>query len=785
MQRRFGALKLNLPIPPGAKILSLEQHQNYLVIGLDSLRLLSVPLIIRDGGIIEVAESKMNYLKMKDLSVRSVKSCHDICLVHLVNDRNVGPLLDLTTDFQKSHFVDKSVEHFSVDRKSTEKMVAVARGTKVKVITFDGKKWSESFQKDIQKQILSLAIQKPFLYVATPLGIIVIDMKSGETSAFSFEIGQRPFVMAVDSDEFFAYSGAVALVLNSSLATNFPPIPFGESALDHCYTGKLYASVVADSVVLYDFCRMKGISQISGARHVLAYSGDLLVASEKNVFVVLDVTETIEDIRGGSQETANGRSLEILFAVFDQLWLNGERRNALSMLKIEKFREALHDVLSLFLSLEFPAMPPSRLVVTPFVPDNETLVMLADVLIELNEFGNVLLNTAVVELLAITRDTGRMSKYLSNVSESQILDEVVKLFLEKQNPQMLGYYFRAMKKYTEALELFKSRDDVLEVKNTIIANGSDFSFVALNIDWVMDKDPLTGIQVFGDTSISCAESIEFARNTYPQFYLGILRMLVFREDVPNHAELANLYCKELLEIIYKVCDSDFDRSRVLFCTCVIKNPNASIEEIRDELSENLTSVIRHFTSDITSATKALFDNVPLSSLRITLYTLCGDGQKALDQLWREHHDFEACEELCRSDSCLAMHLLSMAKSEVQSDEFIALATRLIKSHITKIDVPTAMSLIHEDTDLSAVADFLQDCYWTLHGAVISAQLKASFAVSEAFESDVAVVKSSLPVIELDDHKTCCICGCHLGFTTVHRTPSGQLCHEKCVRQDTS
>ena len=588
----------------------------------------------------------------------------------------------------------------------------------------------------------------------------------------------------MSGDTFFSYSGSSALILDCNLSSNFPPFSFSEVATDHCYTGSFYASVVPNGVVVYNFARMKGFSYVEDARHVACYSGRLLVSTSRRVSLGVDVTELVDDILSGTEQSGNSYDLRLLLAVFDQFWQKGEKENALSMLKLTKFREALPDVLSLFESLELPELPERRLTVHPGAQDLEALRALSDVLIDIGDYKNMLANTAVVELLALIGDTERMEEYLDHVLESKILDDIVKDFLAKKSARTLGYYLRAMKQYSQALEIFKNTESVEDVKNTLIANGKDFDFVASNVGWIMERKPLIAIQVFADPRVSWADALKLGTEQYKSYYLAILRVIVLRKNVTRHAELVNKYCQEMIKIFSSLSQRDFDRSSVSFCTCVMNNPESTIDDISAEMIEQIILMVTQYTSSLDGVTKSMFDTVPNPSFRISLYKAAGEPEKAIDLLWRLNHDMQECESFCQGDPNLLIYLLGLAKADTPPQDLFARITTLVTNHITTLDVSRALSFIDGDTPISLVADFIRDCYSTLHKATITAQLQASFASSDAFETDYQVAKSSLPAIELDRNSVCSICNRHLGFTSIMRTPSGALCHQKCAPRDT-
>lgn len=785
-ERRFAAVRLRLPIPSDKKIVALTQHINNLVVGLDPLQLLSVPFAVNADGEIELGAVKFHNLKMKEnMKVNAVKSLSNHILVHLViEERKLGPILDLTTSFQLVGPIEKAAETVCVDITPGSMACASSYGDKVKVRTLDGKKWNESFSRDMKEKIVSVALASPHLFVATATSLFVFDMRSDAEATQKIESPTPPFVTAVTGGGFFTSYGRSAMVLSPTLHSNFPAQGFKTDVVDHCTTGKLYASIGGDQLILYDFAKMTGSAEVKGAKHVCAYSQDILVATENDVLLALDATEIIDDVLSGSTESLSSRITQVQLAIFDQFWQKGDKASALGLFRARRFKDALPDVLSIFPSLVLPEMSPSRLLVEPTPQDDEACRLLVENLLEIDDEKNVLLNTAIVELLAKIGEMEKMSDFLGKLGKGKMRDDLVRSFLEKHAKNSLVYYLRAMKQYDQALEMFKAAENVEEVKNTIVANGKDFEFVRANIDWIMERDPVIGVKVFGDAKVSWSEGIKLASERYPEYYMAVLREIVMRKNVVRHTEFLNKYCQEMVAILSDMKKRGFNRDRVCFCECVIKNRDADIDEIREELIKTLVDVVKANGSDIGPETKVLLDTVDSPAVRIELYQATNQPEKALELLWEETRDFEQCEKkLCKDNPSLLIGLLSIAREEIPQEELLPKVTSLIKNNLTKIDTTEALQFISGDLPLEDVADFLEECFCSLNSVRTGSEIRAACSSSQAFETEYERTKLALQCVEVQKHTVCFVCGRPLGFTSIRRTPDGFLCHEKCIESD--
>ncbi|OHT07358.1 hypothetical protein TRFO_24437 [Tritrichomonas foetus] len=780
-KRAFAALPLRFNIPNDVKtITAVTQHQNQLFVAFDNLIISSCRLETQANLIFPVGSVSQIKMKKGDYFVKELRSLDNILFI-FVKSKNSRCSLFMLPDKGQLNKIIHNIDCFAINRFTKDKFILTGADKTLSLHKFDGKNWSKSWSKDFPYQILAISLSYPNSFVLTTDRMYSVQIDTDKINNIPSKCIPEPYTMPVSHTSFFTYYAHSSMKIEADLSSNYPPVPFKDLAVDHAYNGSIFASVLPDNISLYDFERLRGRTYIENPKRITAFKDFFIISTDNRLYYLADITTQLEDIISGVvPENINA---ETLLAVFMQLWSTKRKDKAINMLRMEIFQEMVPSVLQIF---DFFILPFNNTV--PFMNSGKVDQNILNLLYTSLEavqsaqiVSNEFINTAICQLLSKMNDHDKLKTFFE--TRPVIDQELMSLFYSKGDYSAHPYYLRYLGKIDEALKKWEEKNNFDEYCLTLMQKASDFDFIEKRIDVLIKNAPLKACDVLACDQISPQKSIALVRNKYPSIITPVLKRLVEHKDIIDREELANSFVTQMTNLISNLNDPNFDRSLVAFTNSVMNNPNASISEIENELSESFAEFIVKYRSLI-NLDLVLQNISKLSSLRlkIEIYKATGQINKSFEIIYKNDGNFEECENICfeEGNSETLHEFFLFVKSKMKPELFPNYVFNLITKFIKFVNIEKALSLIDVEAPIDSVRESIETTYSNINTTRMNSEMKAAFACSEEFESSYDRTILECRCVSLDSQSICSVCRTPLGYNFVQKTPDGKFCHYRCL-----
>ncbi|OHS99256.1 hypothetical protein TRFO_08505 [Tritrichomonas foetus] len=830
--KQFCLLPLRVQIPIAYnKIQSITECKKDLVIALDGMRIYPCQIEAVNNSEYNVTCGTGKKATIEHHEIYKMIGIDDqLLLLYRKNPDDPGVLFAMTQTEKLPIQVCKGVVNFAANVEfsgtdsTSSPTIAVIVDTSIIILrlsvteSLEGvtRKWVELHKVQIRTQCLSVAIALPSILVQCPSQNVTVNLsqKINENDYMilsnSANNSENPYNYPNSPNVFFVYTNKQASLMNTSknFALVNTPVKFQTPQIEHAKADNLYASISHNNVTVYNFesTRQKRIvSSLSfpECNHICSYQSKyFIVSNEKQIFLVTECTEAYHNIIEGNldQAVASIKNLntDILAAIFEQLWQAEFKQHALSMLKIKELHPALIDIVNLFKMIKTDGLKSDTkyLNFASQTDDQKLAKILTDSLIAIrgtnpSEYTRKIVDTALFEIYAYQEDIPKLSAFIDEVP--LLSNESIRAFFNEVESPTYAMYLAFIGNNTEAMEVFKklqNMDQVIldEITQQMIRNSSDWKFCKANTTWLIQISPLHACRVLTSESVKSGKALKFCKKHFEKFYPTVLHGILDHKDVMNRSDLVNNYAKCICQLLLGLNDENFNRDSVAFCKCVIANPNASIQEIEEELGNDFIDVLRRFPKD-TDANNLLFlvNQIPSTRVQVEIYRAAGNVEKALSLIWgdkNEDPDIAVLEQFCRESSdpsAAFMVLIKLMKEKLPADKEMSVLMNLLAQNMSVIDVSSALANINENQKLEDVASFLESSYRKLVTMRKDAELDAAFASSNEFESEYQRIRLESQSIQLTTQTICPKCKQPIGYQYVLRAPNGTLYHWKCLQ----
>ena len=787
MSRQYAAIPLHVPFEMDT-VRAMTQHNDCLYVATDGGKIHAISLKIDKNCNTTLGSQDSLRVKVEGYEISEIRSFPDQLLVHIKSKSGTpGPLLAL-------HFkgtlirVDDSTDCFAPNAFSQSKTIAIASEKRLIIKEYDGQTFSQKFSREFQEPALSVALSYPNVCMVTHSKLIILNLQTNAmTDVKTFGVS-NPFVLARDSTSFFSYSSLSAMVVDLNLNADLVPVTFEVPCKDHTRCGPLMASMSDNTVTVYDFKHHKGIIHIDNCKKVATFDTSILLATNKDVYILKDMTEAFEHVSAGSIDTAASslpnQSVDVISSLFEMIWNNGKQKDALSLLKLKEFEDGILDVLSIFDFIVFspPHQSTGRLVSTKHTNNKTISAYLAEILLEVrsgvSEQTKISIDTAIIEIFSFLEDNKQLCDFFdTNPTFSR---ESLHEFFKDGHGVPYAVYLSSLGRKDEAVKALKESSSLDVAARVISKYASDWAFIQEHVPWLFERAPVQACLLLANDQIDISRARAYVMSQFPKYYLRFLMAALRHKDIISRRTFINELATGLIKLLISVKMPNFNREDAAFLTCMINDKNSSLEQIEKEVSDDLIDVLRTFHEDVDiQALMPHVNQIQISRVQTEIYTAAGCLNEALLIVWNK--GFDECVQFCRecdepqkAFSCLMKIIHEKSKNPVKD------IITVINENVETVDIADALQYIDGEEDLSKVVDLISESYKILTSERRSREVAASFAESRAIEADYerAVLESGH--ISLGGDAVCAGCNKLLGSQYVVRTPNGLLYHYKCL-----
>jgi hypothetical protein len=281
-----------------------------------------------------------------------------------------------------------------------------------------------------------------------------------------------------------------------------------------------------------------------------------------------------------------------------------------------------------------------------------------------------------------------------------------------------------------------------EIVNFLAINAkSNWAVVQANIPWLAERSPVHACRVLANELVPLGPAIGLAKERLKKYYPEILYMILFRQNLGNRASLVAEYCRLICPLLSGVRDQTaINRENFAFCACVIRDPEASVDAIEEELGDHLIRVLREFGRDVQEDIKSIetgMDERWPKSVKVELFRATGKIEEALTLLWGSDDapDIKACKRFCRGMNEPAAAFAKLIEKINHNSHFLPAQrtehlTRLLARNMSAIDIPSALANLDANQPLEGeVATFLENSDRKFDALRKEIDLEAAFAES--------------------------------------------------------
>ncbi|KAH0789473.1 transforming growth factor-beta receptor-associated protein 1 isoform X2 [Histomonas meleagridis] len=714
-----------------------------------------------------------------------------------------GNLISVSTadSANSSQNINSSVSFFEVSMFSNNNSyIAIFTSTNSLIVqSYRDKAWVQVYSCALETPCISACLSYP--------NLIAMSLKENITLIINSTMEKIPCrndqscsVVAVSTNSFLMYSNQTTKVVNSKLQTSYSPVKFDQPQVAHTGYGSLLASASSSGVTIYK-CQSGGnqifpLSDLPNASHFCTFNDLTLVSSDNHIYIIQDISEVYDHILAGEFEKLNEMnpppSVEVLAAAFEQLWQKRHNIEALALLKYKPFHVAVFDVLNLFKFIKCNTQKSQYLSFAEATDDLNLTKPLVEGLLTIrssrpNELVHRAIDTAIFEIYSIQEDIKSLSSFIEK--KPLLSDDIVKFFNDSISPTY-AMYLGYIHKYQDAIDVFKkipNMDQFVleEIARLLVSGSSHWDFFETNIKWFMEISPIYACNVLTNESIHPNKSLPFCIENFRQYYPRVLYGLLSHKDLLNSSTYINEYANMICQLLSSIFQPNFSRDKVSFCTCIINNPNASLQEIESELGSYLTNVLRRFKDSINTEQLSTYANqINDVNIKVEIYRAAGKVEEALTLIWEQGNepDLNKCVQFCKenNDSSKGFEiLLKLMDNRLPSDKKTPLIMKLLAENMCEINISNAFSYIDANQPIDEVVPFLESSYRRLVALRRDAELDAAFAESNEFETGYQRMRLEAQVMELRCETVCAECGQALGFQYAQRAPNGLVYHHKC------
>lgn len=811
ISHQYAGIPLHLSMQIQNKtIKAMTRHQNNLVIAIEPFIVYSFPLEFRNNTIIQAGKRKEIVREVKDIYISELCSIDNILLVFVQGKSSKGQLFTLPEDGKLNKIID-NVNCFAINQYSNEKYILVGYNHKLSLYKFASEKSCKicsGWPIELESKILSVSMSYPYSIILTAEKMYSINLSDQSRNVNRSPCNPSPYTMALSHEFFLTYYAHSSMKIDSNLSTNISPISFDEEAIDHSYNGSLIATMVKNSIHIYNFEGYRAKAYVSNPFRITQFNNYFIYSTKSGIYYLSEVTNLMDDIISGFVSENANFDTDKLLSIFEQLWLSNKKDYALSLIKFEKTQEEMiPKILQIFDFFVLPFEGKPFMIIDDY-DKKEIHKLLYYELDSLNLFQPdqiEFINTAKFELLAEMNDLKALSAFIEKNTNLKINKEMIDKFYQKarskSNNAILSsypFFLLYLGKIDEALNEFLKTKDYKEYSNILIQKASDFNFVEQKLDVLIKNAPQKAIDVLSCDQISSQKSIDLVKKKYPMYLTPVLRKLIDHKGIVDREEISNFYISQMINLITIINESEknpakFDKSQFQFTNTVVNNPNASPSDIKKELNEMLCDFIIKYRSIIDSS--ILVKNISIVSsfnLKFEIYKTSKDYEKVFILLSEKESDFKKCEEFVggEKDPQILQLFLTFAKNNFDSKKnlknkgFSCYLFEIIAKFIEFIDVESAMNLI-DGEKISIDDGFLSEieqAYSAVDTRRMNTETKAAFAESEEFESIYERTTLESKLVTVNAEMTCSHCGNPLGYRFIQMTPDGQFYHNKCIKQ---
>lgn len=780
----FSCLPIDLPFPEGdIHITSIIQHKQSLIASIFPNIICKYDIIITNDNIMKCKKSKFIKLKLSNATIKDVKSFNDSLLIQLDTGKKKDALIMFPDDEKKSlSKIEKCLDFFTINQFSDFAGIGIVDEKKISVLKFSNGNFQKIFFKELDDNCLSLSLTYPLLFCLTENTMNVIDIKENSVITIIGINSNIQESFPLSNHSFFHSNGISALIVESNLRSNVPPIIFDKKVKAHAYNGKLFASIDDNKIYLYDFEKYNESVVFVGVNKVCSFDNNFIVASKTELRLIIDVSVIINEIFLKPDSVSS--NFIILQSIFEQFWNKGEKEKAIMLFKIPGFKDNLNESLSMFPF--FVYFQPTKIQVPKLndVSSNNKEYLLK-VLFELKASHSIndieLLDTGIAELITSLKNINAFISFIK--TNSKINEESMKMFFEKSKNDIYPIYLREICKFDEAISYFQNQNNIDEVIKTLLICASDFLYIKKYFPWIISKSPIKACKIFACNKISTTEIIKYIQEVYPRMYLRVLFYLISRDDIFNRELLINEFLTKMIEIMNELSNGIFNLKNISFCECVIKEKNPPLNIVINEVNEFFIEFIKKYNDIIdNSILQNLAYKIPSANVKIEIFKLIHQYNQALELIWNEKGS-EECESYCKTEqsSELFYTYMQLLKYKLQSKEYINKVISLLNDNFSVIDIEKTFSLIDPTIPIEDVSTLLEKSYMTINSKRMNKEILASLSSSNNFDILYEKTKKEIKCVELRADTICSCCGLPLGYHFVQCTPNGKFYHYVCLQ----
>jgi len=799
-----------------------QKDINTLLFTLESSEVFIRPVQIgANSAEIAKSGSKISFPNMDSLPV-NIKVVEGRVFIHFRNELTKRGTLLNYGESKVPQVLGCNVDHFAISEKSTKpvNMIAVADNSNLIVFEFKEVGYEEKFRKNLNGKILTLCFCNPYVVAATNTTLIEIDISNGKTSDVVSSYAD-PYLMVRDRQSWILYNQMSSTILKTGLLTNQPPIMFSTKAIDHTRATPVVFSLTSDRVVAYDFTRTESSTRILDGTKIFCFEAGnnatidhhILVASKHDIFILRNVRDAfghfVKDDLAAALKYLPKNDPDTLMAFFEYTWnfkdSHGRpvyRERTLKYLSYSQFFSFIVDILKLFdicvLDIEdmYEQEPNfgQTLVNAEHTLDHEITQSLVSMIRKnIRQYNNLTIEYCNAAIAQFYSNQGMLNE-LSEFFEFDMLihHQSMSMYFEK-NSQSEGFpiYEWCFEREHKAMEAFLSLSNPsANIKQLIFSYLSSqknaWEFVSPFAQQLIDKFPIDTCQLFVQPNFDLTQVHKFINQNAPHYYTKFLLLLIqSSKDFSNH--YANEACKRLLELMVSASSPSFNRNQAMFLECVIKNKDAPMKEIKDELSLLTIKLLNDYPQFIQA--QQLTHYVPQidhPKLKEAIYQAEGKTEEAILIRWNsaQTKKLESCSEFCRGTQNPEFSfgiMIRIMKDHLPTNEFIPSLIRLVQDNIEYVDIDMAFDSLPQDIAIDSIFGELQTLYRNTIDLNNQEQFFMQQAKSDEFESRYQLAFEKSKHISIQDNTTCAGCGKAIGFQYIHRKPNGRLYHLKCLK----
>ncbi|XP_077979032.1 transforming growth factor-beta receptor-associated protein 1-like [Glandiceps talaboti] len=668
-----------------------------------------------------------------------------------------------------------------------------------------------------------------FICVAQSIQYFMINFDTNEsTDLFPYEADQtNPIVKRIGQGEFLLNGpNALGMFVTSEGVSQRPPLQWSSSVMA---TGYVYPYVCAlddEFITVHSILdqQQKQTIPFQGGKLMNNFEGRVYVASNKEVYALIPVPvdkqiqALLNDKRVEEALTLakNAKRVGINRENFQKLYYRIQQQAGFIELSQFHFKEAVDlfkagrlDVREL-INL-FPLLLPSNSNFTRSVP---LLHEFADInqIVKYNKERLAQCKEFLISYLQQIRgtrfavgykeevDTALLKLYseinapeLSDLIASEngcMFEDCVGTLQKHQRYYALGSLYKYHGDSDKALQLWTGivdgqyKDPSFPGVDFIVdflAKLSDHELIWRYVDWVMQKDELSGVKIFTERPpgespserLRSDDIIDYLHK-YPGAVIRYLEYLVFMKKLEKekyHTHLAVLYLDSVLQL----------------------RKNADTPKERLDLAR---SKLRHMlqTSSIYRIQLILgkVKETDMYAECAILYGKLEEHDKALRILVYKLKDYGAAENYCDVNSVgkdknyrrrLYQILLSVYLDPMEGpkDALVGPAISLLNSNSSEFDIIRVLQILPDNWSIGLLQHFLSRALRTNMHTCRATKIERMLARGENLQLKAQTIRETRHPVAMTDDRICEVCRRPFNDTSFSRYPNGVITHTQCAR----